>query len=190
MKIGENIKEYRIQLSLSQEQLAELLYVSRQTISNWENDKNYPDINSIILMSTIFNTTVDDLIKDDIDKMNEIINHEDIVKFNKFSKILAILFLIVIITPIPLIHFYKWIGLFFWIIIFIYTLYICLIIENIKKNNNIYTFKEIDAFLNGSKLNIITKAREEGKRYYQQILLCILFAIFSVFLTYIIIKMF
>lgn len=189
MKIGENIKKYRSKLLLSQEQLAELLYVSRQTISNWENDKNYPDINSIILMSTIFNTTVDNLIKDDIDKIHEIINHDDIIKFNKFSKILSILYLIVIISPIPLIHFYNWVGLIFWIFIFVYTLYICLIIENIKKNNNVYTFKEINAFLNGNKLNIIAKAKEEGKRIYQQILLCIIFLSISVFISYIMIKL-
>lgn len=190
MKIGENIKEYRIKSGFSQEQLAELLYVTRQTVSNWENDKNYPDINSIVLMSTIFNTTVDNLINDDIDKINEIINHDDVVKFNKFSKIFSLLFLIVIITPIPLIHFYNWIGLIFWIVLVIFTLYICFIVENIKKNNNIYTFKEINAFLNGRKLNIITKAREEGKRIYQQIMLCILFAIISALITYMMFKLF
>lgn len=140
-------------------------------------------------MSTIFNTTVDNLIKDDIDKMNEIVNHEDVLKFNKFSKIFSLLFLIVIITPIPLIHFYNWIGLIFWIIIFIYTLYICFIVENIKRNNNIYTFKEINAFLSGIKLNIIAKAREEGKRIYQQLMLCILLGIISVFITYIMLKL-
>ena len=44
MNLGHQIKYYRQRDHLSQESLAEKLYVSRQTISNWENDKSYPDI--------------------------------------------------------------------------------------------------------------------------------------------------
>lgn len=46
-------------MSLSQDALAEKIYVSRQTISNWENDKNYPDIKSLILLSEVFHISVD-----------------------------------------------------------------------------------------------------------------------------------
>ena len=49
--IGCKIKEARIEKKLTQEQVAELLGVSRQTISNWENEKSYPDIISVIKMS-------------------------------------------------------------------------------------------------------------------------------------------
>ena len=42
--IGSKIKAARIEKKLTQEQVAELLGVSRQTISNWENEKSYPDI--------------------------------------------------------------------------------------------------------------------------------------------------
>lgn len=44
MKIGKRIREYRKIYNLSQEQLADKIFVSRQTVSNWENDKTYPDI--------------------------------------------------------------------------------------------------------------------------------------------------
>lgn len=44
MQVGNQIKKYRDQLHLSQEQLAEKIYVTRQTISNWETNKSYPDI--------------------------------------------------------------------------------------------------------------------------------------------------
>ena len=43
MKIGKQIKKYRTEMELSQDELAEKIFVSRQTISNWENNKNYPD---------------------------------------------------------------------------------------------------------------------------------------------------
>ena len=45
--IGCKIKAARIEKKLTQEQVAELLGVSRQTISNWENEKSYPDIISV-----------------------------------------------------------------------------------------------------------------------------------------------
>ena len=45
MELGKQIKEHRQEAHLSQEELANRVYVSRQTISNWENDKSYPDVN-------------------------------------------------------------------------------------------------------------------------------------------------
>ena len=44
MELGNQIKKYRSELQISQEQLADRIYVSRQTISNWENEKSYPDV--------------------------------------------------------------------------------------------------------------------------------------------------
>ena len=57
--IGCKIKAARIEKKLTQEQVAELLGVSRQTISNWENEKSYPDI--IIWNSRIIAVTSNDL---------------------------------------------------------------------------------------------------------------------------------
>ena len=48
MEIGKQIKKYRTEMKLSQEELAEKIFVSRQTISNWENNKNYPDVKSLL----------------------------------------------------------------------------------------------------------------------------------------------
>lgn len=47
MNLSKQIKKHRERLSLSQEGLAEKLYVSRQTISNWENEKSYPDVHNL-----------------------------------------------------------------------------------------------------------------------------------------------
>ena len=58
MELGSQIKKHRNELSLSQEELAEKVYVSRQTISNWENDKSYPDVNSLVLLSEVFNLSL------------------------------------------------------------------------------------------------------------------------------------
>lgn len=46
-------------MQFSQEELAEKIYVSRQTISNWETAKNYPDIHSLLRLSSLFNVSLD-----------------------------------------------------------------------------------------------------------------------------------
>ena len=61
MELGNQIKHYRIEKGLSQEELAERVYVTRQTISNWENNKNLPDLELIISMSRLFSVSLDDL---------------------------------------------------------------------------------------------------------------------------------
>lgn len=58
-------------MNLSQEELAEKVYVTRQTISNWENSKSYPDIHSLLLLGSVFNISLDQLIKGDIDIMKK-----------------------------------------------------------------------------------------------------------------------
>ena len=58
MNLGSQIKKYRSELSISQDELAEKLFVSRQSVSNWENDKTYPDIKSLLLLSEVFQVRV------------------------------------------------------------------------------------------------------------------------------------
>lgn len=53
MDLSHQIKKYRKQLAFSQEELAEKIYVSRQTISNWENERSYPDIHNLLLLSVL-----------------------------------------------------------------------------------------------------------------------------------------
>lgn len=63
MELGTQIRKYRNERTLSQEALAEKAYVSQQTVSNWENDKSYPDVNSLVLLSEVFEISLDQLIK-------------------------------------------------------------------------------------------------------------------------------
>lgn len=68
MDIGLKIKEARLAAQLTQEQVAESLGVSRQTISNWENNKTYPDIVSVIKISDLYKVSLDHLLKEGEDK--------------------------------------------------------------------------------------------------------------------------
>lgn len=71
MELQERLVLLRNQSQLSQEALGEKLYVSRQTISNWERGKTYPDINSLLLIAAYFDVSLDYLIKGDVDMMRK-----------------------------------------------------------------------------------------------------------------------
>ena len=86
---------------------------------NWENDKSYPDVNSLVLLSEVFEISLDQLIKGDVEIMKEQIDQTDQKKFD------------------------------------------------------MQTYREIIAFTEGKSLSEIEKAREEGKRPYQKVLLAV-----------------
>ena len=71
MEIGNQIKKYRTELGLNQEELADRVYVTRQTVSNWENERSYPDIRSLLLLSGVFGISLDILVKGDVEQMKE-----------------------------------------------------------------------------------------------------------------------
>lgn len=65
MEIGSKTKEKREQKHWSQDELAEILNISRQSISKWELNKVYPSIDMLIKMSDLFDISLDELIKGD-----------------------------------------------------------------------------------------------------------------------------
>ena len=176
MELGKQIKKYRSELNMSQEELADKIFVSRQTVSNWENDKNYPDIKSLVLMSEVFGVSLDNLVKGDIKKMkemNEKINEKELAKFERDSNIFTILMLAVVILPMPLAHYFGVVGLIVFLAVLAVTMYFAIRIEKVKKYLDIQTYKEIAAFMEGKSLDEIEKEREKGKRPYQKVLLAI-----------------
>ncbi|MBR4727085.1 MAG: helix-turn-helix domain-containing protein [Clostridia bacterium] len=65
MEIGAKLRKARTDAGLSQEKAAEALGVSRQTVSNWENEKTYPDIVSVVRMSDLYAVSLDHLLKEE-----------------------------------------------------------------------------------------------------------------------------
>ena len=88
MELSIQIKKYRTELHLSQEELAEKVYVTRQTISNWENEKSYPDLQILIAMSNQFDVSLDTLLKGD-SKMVKAIDKERVLGKMKYEKSLV-----------------------------------------------------------------------------------------------------
>lgn len=100
-------------------------------------------------------------------------NTQELANFERDSNIFAILFLVTLLTPIPLAHFFGWWGLALFGFIAIVTFYFAFRVEKHKKRFNIQTYKEITAFMEGTSLDEIERAREEGKRPYQKVFLAI-----------------
>ncbi len=170
MELGKQIKKYRSEMNLSQEELADKVFVSRQTVSNWENDKNYPDIKSLLLMSEVFGVSLDILVKGDIETMKKAINETEVKKANHYGNIFSILFITALVLFIPLVKFLKIYGIIIWVIFYVVCLVFALKVNKVYKENDVSTYKEIMAFLNGKSVEGDAKQREIGKRPYQNIL--------------------
>lgn len=65
MELGQKLKEARSKAGLKQEELAQTIGVSRQTVSNWENNRSYPDIASVMKLSDLYGISLDELLKED-----------------------------------------------------------------------------------------------------------------------------
>ena len=179
MELNNQIKRYRTDMDFSQEALAEKVYVTRQTISNWENGKSYPDIHSLLLLSSVFHVTIDQLIKGDVKIMKEVISQNELRTFNRDSTIFASLLILSLLSFVPLTVFFGFAGLIIFALLYAAGMYYAVRVEKLKKKYDIQTYREIVAFTEGKKLDEIEKARESGKRPYQKFLLALATAIIT-----------
>ena len=83
MEIEKKLKDVRMQAGLTQEQVAEKIMVSRQTVSNWENGKSLPDIVSIMSLSDLYQISIDELLKGDKRMKEKIEKDANVAKANK-----------------------------------------------------------------------------------------------------------
>jgi len=83
MEIGRKLKEARQMSGLTQENVAEKLNVSRQTISNWETEKFYPDILYVLQLSDLYQVSLDELLKGDERMIQHLENSTNVVKSNQ-----------------------------------------------------------------------------------------------------------
>jgi transcriptional regulator with XRE-family HTH domain len=91
MNIGQKLKHTRLAVGLTQESVAEKIGVSRQTISNWENDRSYPDIVSVIELSNLYSISLDELLKEDLKMVEYLQESTDVVKSRqKLSKLILV----------------------------------------------------------------------------------------------------
>ena len=158
MDISNQIKTRREAMGLSQEQLAEKLYVSRQTISNWERDKTYPDVQSLLMLSILFDTSIDTLVKGDVTVMEEAVER-DRKRMGTRMLWLAVLMLALLASAFALIlsPAFAWmegawgIGAATTVAFLpaVAALVVATVLERIKRENDLVTYREILAFMNG-----------------------------------------
>ena len=146
--IGSKIKAARLKKKMTQEQVAELLGVSRQTISNWENEKSYPDIISVIKMSDYYEASLDYLLKGE-QKMNTYYDYleesTNVVRSNtNRNKIITMLSYLLIWAVAMIVFWFFTSGsdamgyslMFLWIILPITTFVVSIIIGKIRNIQN------------------------------------------------------
>ena len=166
MELGNRIKQYRAARGWSQDDLAEKAFVSRQTISNWENDKSYPDLQSLLLLGSLFGLSLDQLVKGDIEIMQKAINQQDIRAVNRSAAWMTVFMVLAALSAIPLAEWLGWWALVPFSLLFGAALFFALRIEKIKKQYDVQTYREVAAFLEGKTLDEIQQLRESGKRPY------------------------
>lgn len=158
MDISNQIKTRREAMGLSQEQLAEKLYVSRQTISNWERDKTYPDVQSLLMLSILFGTSIDTLVKGDVTVMEEAVERDRKRMGTRMMR-LAVLMLLLLAAAFALIlsPAFVWmeeawgVGIASAVAFLpaVAALVVAAILEQIKRENDLVTYREILAFMDG-----------------------------------------
>lgn len=161
MEIGNRIKSLRARAGMSQEDLAGRIYVSRQTISSWENDKTYPDVQRLLLLSEIFDVTVDSLIKEDVMTMTKTID-SDVRTMKQMAWVMAVFLLLMIAAMAWLVVqtvVWDWdlayaaptfvLALVLWSV----ALYAAVQAERIKKSHDLVTYREILSYWYGEPVD-------------------------------------
>lgn len=177
MELGKQIKNYRTTFNYSQEQLAEKTFVSRQTISNWETNKSYPDVQSLLLLSSVFGTSLDELVKGDLQVMkNELQNNKNNRRMTIYSWIMVISFLVTAVSMGPILLSDKVILLFIPFLLLVPACYFGSKVESLKKSADIKTYSEILAFSQGKPVDELRRYRNKSSDFFEK------FAIVSLFI--------
>lgn len=171
MEFSTQVKKYREEMGLTQEELAEKIYVTRQTVSNWENGRSYPDVKSLLLLSALFQVSLDTLVKGDLKIMKEQIKQEDIKKLNRDSMVYTVLLVVMVLAAVPMFLYLDVLGAVLWFLLWGVGMFYAFRIEKQKKQHDIQSYREIVAFTEGRQLDELEKAQERAKRPYQKVLL-------------------
>ncbi|WP_414044376.1 helix-turn-helix domain-containing protein [Macrococcus animalis] len=178
MDVGNQIRKYRKGMDFSQADLAEKIYVSSQTISNWENERSYPDLHNLIALSVLFNVSLDELVKGDVVEMRNVIDKSSM---NRYSWWMLIFMVLGAISIGPVLKYLGDWGMVINFGLMLIGLYYALKIEKLKSKYNVKTYEEIVKFFdNGAEGN--PYSRDSLKDLWQSILIVLLFVVVTVFL--------
>lgn len=160
MELARQLKLRREERGLSQDEVAKAIFVSRQTVSNWENDKTYPDVQSLLLLSQLFGISIDELIKGDAAAMQQAIKEDSrkmrllsigMVGFFALAFLFLLVFSLVWQEPSGFARMSKGniAGAATFIVLYAIGFGMAIAIDRLKKKHDIVTYREIDRFLKG-----------------------------------------
>lgn len=155
MELAEQIRKHRHEMGISQEDLAERIYVSRQTVSNWETSKTYPDVQSLLMLSVLFSVTIDELIKGDRHAMEEIMK-KDAKLLQRYAWITVALTLAAVVVMIFGVTVWEWElipSLFSGGLLTIMAISYANKIEALKKKHDLVTIQELESFEKGEEVD-------------------------------------
>ena len=161
MELAEQLKKHRAHAGLSQEDVANQIYISRQTLSNWETGNTDPDVQSLLLLSNLFDVSIDELVKGDLMTMNEKVSNDS--KTLKHCSWAMVVFLVLMLVAGMIAIIVRDIGPLFddnirigtaISLLFAGGFFLCAFAaavwaEVIKRQNNLVTYTEILAFEKG-----------------------------------------
>ncbi|MDY2777047.1 MAG: helix-turn-helix transcriptional regulator [Collinsella sp.] len=167
MRIGQNIKDNRARLGMSQGQLAEVVFVSRQTVSNWETDKTYPDIESLLLMSDLFHVSVDALIKDDVGQMETILSAEA-ERLKGLGAVMALCGIVTIAWAIvgTLMDLDLWLLVLPIAVLMVPMLASAGMAEKIKHDEQLFTYRSVEAFMHGEDPDVLRADNQVARKLW------------------------
>ena len=171
MELARQLKAKREERGLSQDEVSKAIFVSRQTISNWENDKTYPDVQSLLLLSQLFEISIDELVRGDVVAMQQAIA-EDALRMKLLSigmlafSGLAFLFLLVFSLAWPEPSGFARMskgnlaGAATFIVLYAIGFAMAIAVDRLKKKHDVVTYREIDRFL---KSGVVGEADAGGR---------------------------
>lgn len=167
MELATHIKEHRARLGMSQEELAEAIFVSRQTISNWETDRTYPDVQSLLLLSNLFDVSVDSLIKGDVEEMKATLSAEA-QRLNKLGVIMvasfavaAVWMVVTVLLDLSLVAIAVPAA-----ILLVPAVISATLAERIKHDNQLFTYQAVEAFMQGEDPQVLTERNQRAGRMW------------------------
>lgn len=175
--IHNQIKLNRERLGLTQDELASKLYVSRQTISNWETAHSYPDLENLLRLSVLFDVSLDDLLKGDVAVMKHELSY---ARTNKWAWLMTVMLGLSALSIGPSVKFWGWWGLVLPVLLINISLYAGIKIERWKGQHQLKTYSEIVAFEKNKVIDENERHRNELKDQVVLVVTMLLFMIGAV----------
>lgn len=174
MELPQQLKANRERLGLTQEDVAQRIFVSRQTMSSWETGKTYPDVQSLLLLSNLFGVSIDSLVKGDVETMKETIV-KDAVRMERLSIGMVGLLLagvaclvgwdLIWDEPVASVPWLTWgvvVGMALFALCAALALVCACRVEKLKKDHDLVTFREISAFMDGEDAEAIARLGKDA----------------------------